>query len=158
MEAKICLFCGAPLVRRVETVGRLESGPQFARRRFCNRRCHFSYTKTAAAAAPRFTKHVEKTESCWLWRGAVDTAGYGDCWFRGRTTGAHRVSWQIFRGEIPDGLFVLHKCDNPICVNPDHLFLGTHSDNMQDASAKGRLKTPNRWLNNSKASTQEFFS
>lgn len=142
---KKCEFCGAELVRRKESVGRLESGPQFARRRFCNQKCGFDFSKTPAAAKPRFMKHVNKTDTCWLWTGSIDVSGYGDCWFRGKTDGAHRVAWLIFNGEITDGLFVLHRCDNPKCVNPEHLFLGTHSDNMRDASSKGRLKTPNRW-------------
>lgn len=77
---------------------------------------------------------------CWMWAGAKSR--YGECGWResGRwvRTLAHRRSWVLFRGPIPDGLFVCHRCDTPLCVNPDHLFLGTHDDNMADQVAKGR--------------------
>jgi HNH endonuclease len=64
--------------------------------------------------------------------------GYGLQKFRGKTRLAHRVAWMLANGEIPDGLCVLHRCDNPPCVNVDHLFLGTHADNVADKMAKGR--------------------
>ncbi len=89
----------------------------------------------------------EPNSGCWLWDGAVDTTGhgYGTLGFhkpsgKWGTEKAHRVSWMVYRGEIPEGLWVLHRCDNRVCVNPDHLFLGTRSDNMQDCSKKGRCK------------------
>lgn len=85
----------------------------------------------------RFWAMVEKTETCWLWLGgAID--GYGTITEEGRTVRAHRVSYKLHVGPIPTGLFVLHHCDVPSCVNPDHLFLGTHSDNMKDRQMKGR--------------------
>lgn len=70
---------------------------------------------------------------CWLWSD-IDDNRYGQ--FRGMA--AHRVSYELFREEIPDGMFVCHHCDVPRCVNPDHLFLGTQKDNMQDKVSKGR--------------------
>lgn len=80
---------------------------------------------------------------CWLWRGYRDKAGYGIFSFRGRNVGAHRAAWGFYRGEIGDRkLHVCHKCDNPPCVNPDHLFVGTHKDNMADMIAKGRARHP----------------
>ena len=81
----------------------------------------------------------EPMSGCWLWTGAiVGQRRYGGMWFRGRNDRAHRISWKLFRGEIPDGLHVLHKCDVKTCVNPDHLFLGTNADNMADMTRKGR--------------------
>ena len=88
----------------------------------------------------RFWDKVRKTEGCWLWTGWRNQQGYGQIGSGGRDSlglGVHRVSWEIHYGPIPDGLFVLHHCDNPPCVRPDHLFLGTHSDNMQDMVKKG---------------------
>lgn len=75
---------------------------------------------------------------CWLWAWAVNRNGYGKTKSDGRHITAHRWSWVIHRGSIPNGLFVLHRCDVPACVNPDHLFLGTHQDNADDREKKGR--------------------
>lgn len=90
----------------------------------------------------RFWAKVQKSEACWVWRGTIDarTGGYGR--FRpdghGRQVRAHRVSWELANGPIPEGMHVLHRCDNPPCVRPDHLFLGTNRDNIADRVAKGR--------------------
>ena len=77
---------------------------------------------------------------CWLWSRHVDRHGYGQMTLRDpkRTVTAHRASWITFRGPIPSGMCVLHKCDVRCCVNPSHLFLGTNRDNMDDMTAKGR--------------------
>lgn len=81
-------------------------------------------------------------DECWGWSGARDVFGYGVLGAgRGRgTLGAHRVSWELHNGPIPDGLHVLHKCDNPPCCNPKHLFLGTVKDNSVDCARKGRVR------------------
>lgn len=92
----------------------------------------------------RFWSKVDKSGECWNWTGARTAPGWhgmfaSDATRAGRTMVlAHRHSWALANGPVPDGLNVLHRCDNAGCVRPDHLFLGTHSDNMRDRSAKGR--------------------
>ncbi len=86
----------------------------------------------------RFWTKGGKTATCWDWTGLRSHAGYGHFRFRGGIRRAHRVAWELTRGPIPDGLCVLHSCDNPSCVRPDHLFLGTNADNIRDKTVKGR--------------------
>lgn len=100
--------------------------------------------RRVGSLAERFSPKVVKTSCCWIWRGSRNADGYGyiaSGGARGRSLKAHRVSWRLHRGPIPDGLCVLHNCpcgDNPACVNPQHLWLGTHADNMRDMFTKGR--------------------
>ena len=88
----------------------------------------------------RFLARVEPvTESgCWIWVGWKGPRGYGGVYRNHRRLYAHRVAWELYHGEIPKGLCVLHQCDVPCCVNPDHLFLGSHKDNMRDMVLKNR--------------------
>lgn len=103
---------------------------------FCGKSCFYSWIKTTTEQ--RFWSHVNKTETCWIWTLSKDSDGYGHVGVNGKLRGAHKVSWEFAFGPIPDGLDVLHKCNNRPCVRPDHLFLGTHQDNMEDMIRKGR--------------------
>lgn len=104
----------------------------------------FHITITKSHIMKRFYNKIEKrSNGCWEWIGAYRNVNtYGCLKYNGKVVDAHRVSWIIHNGEIPDGIFVCHKCDNKKCVNPDHLFLGTHSDNMKDAYKKGLVILP----------------
>jgi len=92
----------------------------------------------------RFWSKINQVENdeCWEWRGATSSDGYGQFFLRGETLYAHRVMYQEYRSGNPDGQMVLHHCDNPTCVNPNHLYLGDQSDNMQDAVKRDRLVIP----------------
>lgn len=83
---------------------------------------------------------VDKERGCWLWAGTRDQKGYGKLSFKGRFQFAHRVSWSLVNGSIPEGMNVCHRCDVPSCVNPDHLFLGSQADNVADMRQKGRAR------------------
>ncbi len=99
------------------------------------------YPRRVTPAATRFWAKVDKSGDCWLWTASVRGSGYANFYFRGRCVNAHRVAWILTHGEVPDGLQVLHDCpggDNPLCVNPTHLYLGTIRDNVNDMYAKGR--------------------
>lgn len=94
---------------------------------------------------PSFTKRFEAfimpdmNYGCWLWTGTMNSDGYGNFGVKASCHAkAHRVSYEIYKGKIPPGLIVRHKCDNPSCVNPDHLELGTHADNSSDRSKRNR--------------------
>lgn len=96
---------------------------------FCCQDCH-----------DRFWAKVNKTDDCWIWLGGTSNNRYGSfaTHFKQRTLSSHRVSYEYHFGAIPQGLYVCHSCDNVLCVNPAHLFLGTAKDNQQDSKAKGR--------------------
>lgn len=131
-----CAQCGAPLNK-----GRL----------YCSRVCSGrGFPHDARSVAERFWQYVDRhgPNGCWVWTASRDLHGYGQI-FRGghRQAGsmrAHRVSWVLHYGPIPNGLGVLHHCDNPPCVRPDHLWLGTPRDNSEDRDRKGRTRPPSR--------------
>ncbi len=91
----------------------------------------------------RLLSGFEKNNNdCWVWLGAKQPTGYGLLWVSNtkKYEKTHRLSYKFFHGKIPDGICVCHKCDNPSCINPEHLFLGTHADNASDKISKGRQK------------------
>ena len=85
-----------------------------------------------------FLKGFEKTDFCWVWKRALDTYGYGVCQKNGKQINSHRFSYEYFCGKIPAGMLVMHRCDNPPCVNPEHLKIGTYKDNALDMVVKKR--------------------
>lgn len=101
----------------------------------------FEFYETIDRNGPQPDRSVPayaKLDRCWTWEGLLDRKGYGHSGsFR-----AHRLSWSLHNGQIPPKIFVCHKCDNPSCVNPDHLFLGTNYDNVRDKEDKGRGNQP----------------
>lgn len=96
------------------------------------------------AAIPLTTEEIEAwtipvpEAGCWIWVRGTDSCGYGKTYVHGKHVGAHRASYEAFKGAIPDGLEVLHSCDTPACCNPDHLSVGTHQQNSHDRVRRGR--------------------
>lgn len=137
MRAKAaCPDCGRLITKRASHCVKCS-------KRYLDREQRYPHTDPAT----RFWSKVDKSagpEGCWTWMGGISPSGYGKFWLDAngiKNIGAHRYSYVLHLGPIPDDLYVCHKCDKRSCVNPTHLFLGTSSDNMQDASIKGRLFT-----------------
>lgn len=131
---KTCQQCGQPY-----QTSKFLSTTMRAKSKFCSRICSSESFKIPSEI--RFWKYVVKTETCWIWTGALSEAGYGQFSHLGKQCVASRVSFELAFPDKKEDLQtsdVLHKCDNPNCVNPEHLFLGTHLDNMRDKVKKGR--------------------
>lgn len=113
---------------------------RWAQRLYCSRKCARIGNVVIEPIEKRLDDQtIPVTESgCWIWLGMLDSGGYGTIKLNRRTQKAHRVSWEHYRGLIPDEIKVLHRCDIPMCINPDHLFLGTQAENIADMIAKGR--------------------
>ncbi len=95
--------------------------------------------------APFFTRRtVDPATGCWLWTGAKDPKGYGNVWHEGRSDKAHRVAFRLTKGPIPPGMMVLHACDRPSCINPDHLHAGTAKQNTREMIERGRARLDGR--------------
>jgi hypothetical protein len=135
VNEKNCLNCGVLMKRGT---------PSLARRKCCGNACGHAYRTRLEARLESFWSRVDKgphPKGCWLWTGCTYNAGYGSFWWRQKMRGTNRVSWEVHNGrEVPEGLDVCHTCDVPLCVNPEHLWLGTHHENMQDKVRKGRHK------------------
>lgn len=122
--------------------GKINKGIRFSRvgqkSRFCSKKCDLDYSRKSWE---RIFSSIDRSnpDSCWEWPIISSKDKYGRHRRNLKNQLTHRISYEVNVGEIPEGLFVLHKCDNPPCCNPSHLFLGTHTDNMRDASKKNRL-------------------
>lgn len=133
-----CKNCGSIFME-----SRRDSELQWSKRQFCSATCGSSRVDRITSIFDRLVRYQIKSDGCWGWSGATGRHGYGSLSSRDKKVSkspekAHRVSYEKTFGPIPEGLHVLHRCDNPPCTNPEHLFLGTPKDNAVDRTEKGR--------------------
>lgn len=129
-----CSHCGASLTPRTDRTVK-----------FCSRSCFQAYQ--SGAWLKRFWARVQKSDDCWLWTGYIERAdGYGRYYLEGsrRKVGAHRIAYELTYGPVPANLYICHHCDNPPCVRPDHLFVGSQADNVADCIDKDRFVSGER--------------
>jgi hypothetical protein len=131
-----------PIQKRTNTLSLLEGLEERGARRRRKKPQELMENEVDDHAVYRFLKMLpEEINGCWEWLGGRDRKGYGKYTMYRKDLRAHRMSYQLFNGPVPDELCVLHTCDNPPCCNPNHLFLGTHLDNAKDRDLKGRWRS-----------------
>lgn len=136
MELTRCSVCATPILPSPD------QGPKHhSSRKVCSQACGHR-AMTIRAERTFWDKVVRMPTGCWEWQATRTQRGYGRVSFRGRPTTAHRAAYEMTHGPIPEGMWVMHSCDNPPCCNPDHLSVGTPSDNAMDMVRKGRANPP----------------
>ena len=124
-----CILCGKP------STARKLCKPCYYKMKHLNKIHEFPLLQPTDV----FLGRIKKTKTCWLWQGTTNSYGYGIFLLQGeKSVRAHRYSYELHKGEIQEGMVVMHSCDNPLCVNPDHLSIGTRLDNNRDAVKKCR--------------------
>lgn len=102
---------------------------------YCSKLCKKRFYRAFCSDKCRLIGQAKKDNTCWIWQGRTKQDGYGSCTFEGKEQKVHRVSYKVFKGDIGENLLVLHSCHKPLCINPDHLRLGTAQDNAYDTIA-----------------------
>lgn len=131
-DVKTCKYCGKML-------------KDLKNESFCSRKCSSlfrrdnHYSEYEEKIKERILRNIEIFPSgCWIWKSFKSKSGYAEITWKGEKKRTNRISFEVFKDKIPTGMYVCHTCDNPLCVNPDHLYIGTHQDNIDDKLKKGR--------------------